>query len=58
MHTLAYHLITRGITENIKYFNLAEKFGEQFPSAWDIADELPEKYKLETVLEPNSVFIG
>jgi len=58
MHTLAYHLITRGITENIKYFNLAEKFGEQFPSAWDIADELPEKYKLETVLEPNSVFIA
>ena len=58
MHTLAYHLVTKGITENIKYFNLAEKFEEQFPSAWDIADELPVIYKLETVLEPNSMFMA
>jgi len=58
MHSFAYQLVTNGITENIKYFNLAEKFKEQFPSAWDIADELPHIYKLETVLEPNSMFMA
>jgi len=58
MHSFAYQLITKGITENIKYFNLAEKFKESFPSAWDIADELPHIYKLETVLGPNSMFIA
>ncbi len=55
MHTIAYHLVTNGITENIKYFNLAERFGEHFPSAWDIADDFPKKYELETVLGPNSM---
>ena len=58
MHSLAYHLVTKGITENIKYFNLAEKFKEQFPSAWDIADGLPHIYKLETILEPKSMFLA
>ena len=46
MHTLAYQLITKGITENIKYFNLAERFNEHFASAWDIADEFPENFKV------------
>ena len=23
MHTIAYHLVTKGITENIKYFNVS-----------------------------------
>ena len=55
MHTIAHHLVTNGITENIKYFNLAERFGEHFPSAWDIADDFPKKYELETVLGPNSM---
>ena len=58
MHSFAYQLVTKGITENIKYFNLAEKFKESFPSAWDIADDFPENYKLEKVLEPNSMFIA
>ena len=47
MHRIAYQLVTNGITENIKYLNIAEKFSEQFPSAWDIADGFPDKYKLE-----------
>ena len=58
MHSLAYQLITKGITENIRYFNLAERFNEYFPSAWDLADDFPENYKLETVLEPNSMFMA
>jgi len=58
MHSFAYQLVTKGITENIKYFNLAEKFKENFPSAWDIADDFPESYKLEKVLEPNSMFMA
>ena len=58
MHSFAYQLVTKGITENIKYFNLAEKFKENFPSAWDIADDFPENHKLEKVLEPNSMFMA
>ena len=58
MHTLAYQLITKGITENIKYFNLAERFNEHFASAWDIADEFPENYNIEDTLAPQSIFIA
>ena len=58
MHFIAYQLVTKGITTKIKYFNLAEKFKESFPTAWDIADEFPKKYKLENVLEPGSMFIA
>ena len=58
MHRIAYQLVTNGITENIKYLNIAEKFSEQFPSAWDIADGFPDKYKLENILEPGSMFIA
>ena len=57
MHFIAYQLVTKGITTKIKYFNLAEKFKESFPTAWDIADEFPKNYKLENVLEPGSMFI-
>ena len=58
MHEFAYQLVTKGITENIKYFNIAEKFKELFPSAWDIADEFPDNYTLEKALEPGSMFIA
>ena len=58
MHSLAYQLITKGITENIKYFNLADRFSELFPSAWDIADDFPENYNIEETLAPKSMFIA
>jgi len=58
MHRIAYQLVTQGITENIKYLNIAEKFSEQFPSAWDIADDFPDNYKLENILQPGSMFIA
>ncbi|MBC8306289.1 MAG: hypothetical protein H8E55_62335 [Pelagibacterales bacterium] len=58
MHSLAYQLITKGITENIKYFNLADRFSEHFPSAWDIADDFPENYNIEETLAPQSMFIA
>ena len=58
MHTIAYYLVTKGITEKIKYFNLAEKFKESFPEAWDIADDFPDNYTIEKVLEPGSMFVA
>jgi len=57
MHTIAYKLITEGITENIKYFVLPEKFQKEFKTGWDIADDFPDGYKLEDALDPGSIFL-
>ena len=57
MHTIAYILVTQGITDKIKYLNVAERFPKEFPTKWDIADPLPDKFKLEEILDPKDKYI-
>lgn len=58
MHTIAYNLLVKGITTKIKLFNLAEKFKNDYPSGWDLADGFASNHKLEDVLKPDSIFIN
>ena len=56
MHTIAYSLVKKGITTNIKYFKLAELSNNEFSVGWDIADKFPDKYNLEQTMKPESIY--